>query len=230
MSLESEITTYEAARRSMVDGQVRPSDVTRPSLIDAMLWTPRERFVPKSKRSVAYMGEAIDVAPGRVELDPRTLAKMIEAAAPTADDLALVIGSGGGYAAAILSQLCAAVVAVEQDEALAAAGREALTECGVDTVITVVGPHVDGCLKHAPYNLILINGAVSAPAGEIDPLATILQAQLADGGRLATLRRDGPAGRCEVVVKSGETWSARRAFDAASPILAGFEAPARFEF
>ncbi|MEL6980375.1 MAG: protein-L-isoaspartate O-methyltransferase [Pseudomonadota bacterium] len=228
MAADGEMTNYEAARRSMVDRQVRPSDVTRPPLIDAMLWAPREKFLPKSRRPLAYMGESIDVGSGRFELDPRILAKMIEALAPSPDDLALVIGSGGGYVAAVLSKLCAAVVALDQDETLAASARDAWNECGVDTVISVVGPHGAGCAQHAPYNIVLVAGAT--PANGREPLADILRDQVAEGGRLCVLRQDGPAGWCDLVVRSGDGWSARRVFDASSPLLIGFEAETRFDF
>ena len=222
---------FEAARIRMVDGQVRPADVTRPDVIDAMLWAPRERFLPKSKRGVAYMGDLVELAPGRFELDPRTLAKMIDALAPTSKDLALVVGAGGGYASAVLSRICAAVVSLEQDESLAASAKEALSEVGVDTVIDAVGPHSAGCAQHAPYNIVLVNGAVPAgAAGGRDPLEEILSKQLADGGRLATLRGDGAAGWCELLVRTGEGWGGRRAFEAAGPVLAGFEPKREFEF
>lgn len=212
----------------MVDGQVRPSDVTRTDLIDAMLWAPRERFVPKSKRALAYMGEHIELSQARWELDPRVLAKMIETLEPEREDLALVIGSGGGYAAAILSKLCAAVVALESDAALASASAEALREAGCDTVIGVEGPLAAGAPAHAPYNLVLVNGAVAR-----DPMtvfADVVASQVADAGRLVCLRLEQGVGRCEILVKSGSSVSARRAFDASAPTLPGFEAAPTFEF
>lgn len=215
----------------MVDGQIRPSDVTRTEVIDAMLWAPRERFLPKSKRSVAYAGDLIEAAPGRFELDPRTLAKMIAAIAPKPDDLALVIGAGGGYASAVLSRLCAAVVSLEQDEALASASVEALSEVGVDTVISETGNHTQGCPQHAPYNVILVNGAVPAVEDtESDPLRLILSQQLGEGGRLVALRSAGAAGWCEVVLRTAEGWSGRRAFEANAPLLSGFEPEPGFTF
>lgn len=231
MAVEVELSGFAEARRRMVDGQIRPSDVTRKDLIDAMLWAPREKFVPKSKRGVAYAEDLIEVAPGRWELDPRTLAKMISELAPKPDDLALVIGAGGGYAAAVLSRLCAAVVTLEEDEALASSAAEALRECGVDTVITGEGGHAEGCAQHAPYNLILVNGAVPAGSGgAMDPLESIVSGQLSEGGKLAVLRNAGAAGWCEVIVRGADAWGGRRAFEATAPVLRGFEPASGFKF
>lgn len=237
MSSDMESAAFEAARVRMVDRQVRPSDVTRPELIDAMLWAPRERFLPKSKRPLAYMGEHVDLGGGRVELDPRTLAKMIEELGPRPDDLALVIGSGGGYAAAVMSRLCAAVVALEEDPALSTAASESFAAIGVDTVINVSGPLAAGWAENGPYNVILVNGAVEA--GALRPggaLAKVIDQQLASGGRLAALNVEGALGWCAVAMKAashgpaGLDWSARRAFDAAAPILPGFAAEKEFVF
>ena len=231
MAVEIDSAGFESARRKMVDGQVRPSDVTRADIIDAFLWAPRERFLPKSKRPIAYASDLIEIAPGRFELEARVLAKMIMESAPRQDDLALVIGSGGGYAAAVLSRLCAAVVTLEQDEALQTAASEALKETGVDTVIAEAGPHHQGCAQHAPYNLILVNGAVpAAERGVADPLERIVSEQLGEGGRLATMRSAGAAGWCEIITRSAGHWSGRRVFEGTGPLLPGFERKAGFEF
>ncbi len=224
MNVEVDFESRSAARRTMVDCQVRPSDVTLPELIDAMLWAPRELFVPKSKRAQAYVGEHVEIAPGRFELDPRVFAKLADLARPRAKDLALVIGAGLGYAPAVLSRLTAAVVAVEADPALAAAMRATLAQLSIDNVIVVEGPLVAGCPAHQPYDLAFLNGGVAndAPAGLAD--------QLADGGRLVAVRMRGAVGRGEISVKSGAAFGARAAFDAAAPTLPGFEATNGFLF
>lgn len=224
MALDTDQGTLEASRRTMVDCQVRPSDVTRLELIDAMLWAPREQFVPKARRAQAYLGEHLAIAPGRWELDPRVFAKMADAGAPEKSDLALVVGSGLGYAAAVLSRICGAVVALEQDEELAGAAAQSLSEAGVDNVISTGGALIGGCAAHAPYNLIFINGGISCPV----PSALI--SQLATGGRLVAVHMDGPVGRCELMVRDGEAVGSRRVFDATAPLLPGFDRAARFEF
>ncbi|MEO1329620.1 MAG: protein-L-isoaspartate O-methyltransferase [Pseudomonadota bacterium] len=224
MSVEIDFAAQEAVRRTMVDCQVRPSDVTDPALVDAMLWAPREAFAPKSKRAQAYMGEHLEIAPGRFELDPRTFAKLADLAEPGPEDLALVVGAGMGYAAAVLSRLVAAVIALEEDPALVASMRATLEALEVPNVIVVEGPLAEGCAAHAPYNLVFVNGgsATSAPDG--------LVSQLADGGRLTQVRMRDAVGRGEICRKSGGALGARSAFDAAAPILPGFEAVREFEF
>lgn len=224
MAIELDANAYEAARRTMVDCQVRPSDVTQIELIDAMLWAPREQFLPKPRRAQAYVGEHVEIAPGRFELDPRSFAKMVDAAEPRRDDLALVVGAGMGYAAAVLARMTAAVVACEEDPALSAAAEQALSALGLDNAMVFSGPLTDGCAAHGPYNLIVVNGGVETFDG------SRLFDQLSDGGRLAAIRMSGAIGRCEVYVKSGDAIGSRRAFDAASPILPGFARKSEFEF
>lgn len=224
MALDLDSTGFETARRTMVDCQVRPSDVTSIDLIEAMLWAPREAFLPKAKRAQAYVGEHLPVAEGRYELDPRIFAKMVDAAAPASDDLALVVGSGYGYAAAVLSKLTAAVIALEEDEAMAQAAATSFSEVGVDNVVAAQGALTAGCVEHQPYNLIFVNGAI-----ETAPPAALL-GQLAEGGRLVAIRMSGPVGRCELWLRDGETTGARPAFDASAPVLPGFAAAPGFVF
>lgn len=224
MAVELDAEAFKAARLNMVDCQVRPSDVTRADLIDAMLWAPREAFLPKPKRAMAYVGEHLELAPQRYELDPRVLAKLINAAEPEAADLALVVGGGYGYAAAILSRLTAAVVSLESDATMSAAAVASLTEMGVDNVMAVEGALEAGCPAHSPYNLIIVNGGVATLDG------SALFDQLVDGGRLAAIVMKGAVGRCEVMVKSGGARGGRPVFDATAPVLPGFERVQQFVF
>ena len=119
------MTDFAAARQAMVDCQVRPSDVTRYAIIEAMLWAPRELFVAKARRDVAYAGADIELAPGRVLLEPRTLAKMLESANIGANDLVLDLAPGTGYSTAVIARMAEAVIAIEPDPKLAgpAGGR-----------------------------------------------------------------------------------------------------------
>lgn len=224
MAAELDPSSFETARRMMVDRQVRPSDVTRPALIDAMSAVPREAFVPKARRAMAYVGERIEIAENRYELDPRVFAKLVDAVDPGAEDLALVVGAGHGYAAAVLSRMCGAVIALESDPDLAAAAKTALVEGGYDNVILVEGALSAGCAEHAPYNVILVNGA-AAP----DALGPI-EGQLAEGGRLASIRMDGMAGVCEVRMRSGGAIGRRPAFDAGAAPLPGLSMTEGFVF
>jgi protein-L-isoaspartate(D-aspartate) O-methyltransferase len=210
------MSEFAARRLMMVDTQVRPSDVTKFPIIDAMLSVPRETFVPDDKREAAYVGENLTLAPGRVVLEPRTLAKLLDALDIQPGDLVLDLGCGLGYSAAVIARLAETVVAVEQDETLAADAQRILSEEGVDNAVVVTGKLVDGAPKCAPYDVITVEGGV-----EIIP-DTVL-AQLKDGGRIGAVFMDGAVGTAKVGYKTEGRMTWRPVFNAAAPVLPGFQ-------
>ncbi len=210
------MSDYAARRTMMVDTQVRPSDVTKFPIIDAMLTVPRERFVPDTQRETAYMGEHVRLVGGRVVLDPRTFAKMLDALDIQRDELALDLGSGLGYSAAVLARLAEAVVAVEEDADMASDAEAALMETDADNAAVVTGPLADGAPKHGPYDVILVEGGV-------ETLPDALEGQLKEGGRIACIFMDGNLGQCRIGLKVDGQVSWRLAFDASAPVLPGFE-------
>ncbi|MEM6441373.1 MAG: methyltransferase domain-containing protein [Pseudomonadota bacterium] len=214
---------YAAARTAMVDRQVRPSDVTSYPIIEAMLDVPRERFVPAALRPVAYAGEHLTLAPGRVMLDPRAFAKMLDVLDPGPDDVALDLACGPGYSTAVLARLTAWTTGVEPDAAMARAAAATLSELEVDTAEVVEGAAAEGAADGAPYDVMLINGGV-------ETLPRALTDQLAEGGRVALIRMDGALGRCQVITKTEGVLTARAAFDASAPVLEGFAKAPVFEF
>ena len=167
---------YQERRTMMVDTQVRPNDVAKYNVIAAMLEIPREEFVPDSRRDVAYVGENIEIARGRVLLEPRTIAKMIDTLDLQPTELVLNLAAGYGYAAAVLGRLAQAVVAVEEDAEMAAEATRRLAGIGADNVAVVQGPLAAGHKAEAPYDAILIEGG-------IEELPAPLAAQLVEGGR-----------------------------------------------
>ncbi len=214
---------YAAAREMMVDCQVRPSDVTRYGIVDAMLTVPRERFVPPSKRPVAYAGEAVEQGKNRWLLDPRVFAKMVDAAEINPDDVVLDIGCGLGYSSAVLSRLCRAVIAVESDEAMAKSAEETLASLDCDNVAVLTGPLEAGAESEKPFNVILVQGGVGdVPQALFD--------QLAEDGRLVAIWSEGGFGQAQISTRTGDTISHRWSFDAAAPILPGFSRKAAFAF
>lgn len=214
---------FAAARRAMVDNQVRPADVTSYAIIEAMLWVPRERFVPKGRRDLAYAGAEIGIAPGRVLLEPRTFAKMLEAAAIDPRDLVLDLAPGTGYSTAVIARLAEAVVAIEPDPELAHQAQALLVELEIDNAVVTAGDPAAGDPVHGPYDVIFINGAVErVPEALLD--------QLKQGGRLVALFREGTVGKCFVLTRAGHGLSRRYVFDADAPVVPGFERPVEFAF
>ncbi len=217
------MTDFAAARQAMVDCQVRPSDVTRYAIIEAMLWAPRELFVAKARRDVAYAGAEVELAPGRVLLEPRTFAKMLETANIGPQDLVLDLAPGTGYSTAVIARMAEAVVAIEPDAELAGLAQSLLDDLEVDNAVISRDEPAAGDAAHGPYDVIFINGAVEA-------LPEALGAQLKDGGRLVALFRDGGVGQCCVLTRAGTGVSRRYVFDADAPLLAGFEGVDEFTF
>ncbi|WP_297538420.1 protein-L-isoaspartate O-methyltransferase [Roseovarius sp.] len=215
------MTDYAARRMMMVDTQVRPSDVTKFPIIDAMLSVPREAFVPTALREAAYMGENLDLGEGRVMLDPRTLAKMLDALEIENDDLVLDVGSVYGYSAAVIARMAEAVVAVEDKASVVAEAQRTLSEQGADNVVLHEGPLADGAPEHGPYDVITVQGAVEhLPEG--------LVAQLKEGGRMACLFMEGALGVVRIGYKIDGRINWRYAFNAGAPVLRGFERHAAF--
>lgn len=210
------MTDYKARRITMVDTQIRPSDVTKFPIIAAMLDVEREAYVPGALRQTAYLDGNLPLGDGRVLLEPRTMGKLLDALAVTPQDLILDIGCGLGYSAALLARLGDTVVALENDESRADEAQRALSENGVDNAAVVTGALNQGAAKHGPYDVIVIEGG-------IEVLPAKIAAQLKEGGRVAALFMEGALGEVRIGVKRGETIDWRRAFNASAPVIAGFE-------
>ena len=216
------------ARRTMVDGQLRPLDVTNPELLAAMQDLPRERFVPADKAAIAYVDRDIVVLESagravRSMLKPVVLARLIQAAQVTGTDRVLVVGCATGYSAAVLSRLAGEVVALEEDTTLARKAGDALDGIKARNMTVVTGPLAAGWPASAPYDVIVVDGAMN-----IAPEA--LLRQLSEGGRLVGILGSGRAGNGMLYrVDHGEV-SATPVFNAAAPALPGFEQHSSFVF
>ena len=210
------MTDYKTRRVVMVDTQVRPSDVTKFPIIDAMLTVPREAYVPNAKREAAYAGENLDLGGGRVVLEARTLAKMLDALDIHPEELVLDLGCAYGYSTAVIARLAQAVVAVEEDEVMARDAEQTLSENAVDNAAVMQGVMAQGNAKNGPYDVITIQGAV-----EVVPSAIL--DQLKEGGRIGCIFMEGALGTCRVGYKKDGQISWRFAFNAGAPVLPGFE-------
>ena len=202
-------------RKIMVDTQIRPSDVTKFPIIDAFLSVPREKFVPDGKREAAYIGENFQIGQSRIILEPRTLAKLLDALDIHNDELVLDIGSGLGYSSAIISLIAEVVIAVEDDCSLASESEEILSEIGMDNVVVQIGKLEDGAPEHGPYDVIILQGGV----GDIP--VSILN-QLKNGGRIGAIFIEEGLGTAKIGFKLNNKITWRYSFNAAAPILSGF--------
>lgn len=210
------MTDYATRRTMMVDTQVRPSDVTKFPIIDAMLAVPRESFVPDAKREAAYVGENLDIGGGRVLLEPRTLAKMIDALDIQPGHVVLDIACGLGYSTAVLAKMCDFVVAIEDDEARMEEAQSILSQHGVDNAAVMFGPLAEGAAKSGPYDVIILQGAV-------EQVPDALLAQLREGGRIAAVFSEGTLGVVRIGHKIDGAINWRFSFNASAPVLNGFE-------
>lgn len=215
------MTDFAARRTMMVDTQVRPSDVTKYTIIDAMLSIPREAYVPLAKREAAYVGEHVTLAPGRVVLDPRTLAKLLDALDIQPVEAVLDLGCGLGYSAAVIARMAEAVVAVEEDADLATEAQATLSAQGVDNAAVISGKLAEGAAKAGPYDVIVLQGAA-----EVIPAA--LLAQLKEGGRIGAIFMEGALGVARIGYKIDGVVTWRQAFNASAPVLPGFAAHRAF--
>lgn len=211
------MTDFSARRVMMVDTQVRPSDVTKFPIIEAMLAIPREAYVPAAKLQTAYMGENLQIAPGRVMMEPRTLAKMLDALNIQPSDVVLDLGCGLGYSTAVIARLADAVVAVEEDEAMASAAQGVLAAQGVDNAAVVAGALAAGAAKHGPYDVITVQGGV-------EQVPQALLAQLKEGGRIGCVFMEAALGVVRIGYKIDGHLNWRFGFNAGAPVLPGFEA------
>lgn len=212
---------FTSRRTMMVDTQVRPSDVTKYPIIDAMLRTPREVYVPESRIEAAYMDNNMDLGDGRVLLEPRTLAKMLDALNIQSSEMVLDLGCAYGYSAALIAQLAEAVVAIEEDEDMAREALGRLADQGVDNVAVIEGPLAEGAAKHGPYDVIVVEGAVEVvPAAILD--------QLKDGGRIAAIFAEEALGTVKVGYKIDGAVTWRFEFNAGAPVLPGFAKATEF--
>ena len=220
------MTDFAALRQRMVDNQIRPSEVNDREIIRALLETPREKFVAPAERPFAYADRPLlmsSAAPGRRLLEPVLLARLIQALPLGPGTAAMTVGCGTGYSAAILSRLAASVVALEEEAALAAEAAPLLKDAGAANVDLVQACLTQGHAARAPYDAILLEGAV-----EFVPDTLI--SQLRHGGMLATIERSGRLSRAMLYERVGEEASGRPLFEAWAALLPGFQRKPEFVF
>jgi protein-L-isoaspartate(D-aspartate) O-methyltransferase len=216
MTVQLPVPDFAAARRSMIENQLRPVGVTDRAVLDAMGEVPREQFVPQDSRPLAYADRSVALGGERYLAAPAVLGQLLTQMAPQQGERALVIGAGTGYSAAVLAAMGCEVTALESSPDLAARSQES-------GIRTVNGPLEAGHKSGGPYDLVLIDGAV-------EHLPDAIVKQLADGGRLGAALVDRGVVRLIVGQKVSGAFGHISIGDAGVAALPGFTKPQVFKF
>lgn len=220
------MTDFAQSRINMVKSQVRPSEVTDRRILNALLNLPRERFVPASKRPLAYVDEDIrldDDDHPRWLMEPMHFARLVQLAEIGPKDLVLDVGCGTGYSTAVLGRLADSVVGLESSKSLGRTAETLMIELGIDNVAIVEGELTKGYPSQGPYDVIILEGAVEQIPDE-------LFGQLRNGGRLVAPVVDGQIGKAMLFRSIDGDISRRTAYDMNVSRLPGFERPKTFVF
>lgn len=214
---------FAQAREAMINGQLRPNKVGDASLLAAMKSVPREAFVPRSKRAIAYVDEDLEIAPDRWLMEPIIFARLVQAAGIQPTDAVLDIGCLTGYSTAVLAHLASAVVGLENDPAMVETANGNLAELQLGNGAVIEGDLIAGYAKEAPFDVIFIGGSVERMPPE-------LADQLAEGGRLVAVQIKNGVGRAVLGKKTAGVFGMSDFMDAQTPLLPGFEMPDSFSF
>jgi protein-L-isoaspartate(D-aspartate) O-methyltransferase len=216
---------FETARQMMVDCQIRPTKVTDPRVLEAFLKIPREMFVGKHQRAVAYVDEDLPLSGGRCLMEAMVLARMVQALEIRQTDHALVVGAATGYGTAIMAQVAGSVISIETRTQLVEKAQETLVAIDVDNAAVVKSRLVDGYPSEGPYDRILIEGSVAHMPEKI-------LEQLTPKGRLVAVWRplNHPVGVASLWCRSGSGFTRAALFDAQVPQLEEFRAKQEFVF
>ena len=214
---------YARARLNMVQNQLRPNRVDDPNVLDAMAEVPRERFLPKALRGVAYADEDLPLPDGSWLIEPLVLARLIQAAEVNPSDVVLVIGCTMGYAGAVLARLAGTVILVEAPS-VAERVEALLDDLGVDNVVVVESDDpASGHPSQAPFDVILLVGSVPS-------LPPALLNQIGESGRIVAVIDDGRIGKATLFTKLHGVVGQREVCDAQTPPCPGLRPSPHFSF
>ena len=218
-------TSFESARKAMIDSQIRPNKVIDERVVAAFAQTPREEFVPKALRDVAYVDEDLALSGGRYLVEAMVMGRLLQALDLKAEHNVLLIGVGTGYTAALLSQLCASVIAIDNRSAAVDKAQEILSQMEIGNVAVLKGKLTEGYPGEGPYDAIIIEGGV-------ETMPQALLDQLAPNGQCASIWRSSPSGQGEASIwsRAGGQFVRRSLFNAQVPTLNEFKAKAEFTF
>jgi len=217
--------SFDAARKAMVESQIRANKVIDEQIIDAFSTIPRENFVPKSMRDIAYVDEDISLSSGRYVMEPMVMARLFQALELSSDSSVLVVGTGSAYGAAILSKIVGSVIAIDSRAAMIQKAEQNLAGLEIGNVAVIKAKLQDGYVEESPFDAIFIEGAI-----EVVP--ENLVSQLAPGGSIAAVWRPSGSkiGAASLWSRTGTNITRRELFNAQVPVLEEFKAKAGFEF
>jgi len=215
---------YQLARKNMIESQIRTNKVTDERILDSMSNLPREQFVPLHMQGFAYVDEDVDLGNGRFLQEPLILARLVQAANIKSTDIVLVIGAATGYSPALIGRLAATVVGVESDQKLADQADTLLHELDIVNTAVIQGDENLGYPKQAPYDVILINGAVPRVPEHI-------LEQMSEGGRLITvIAKSSRVGEAVLIERKNGEFTQNNLFEATTPFLRSFTEDEKFTF
>ncbi|MGC6517957.1 MAG: protein-L-isoaspartate O-methyltransferase family protein [Candidatus Puniceispirillaceae bacterium] len=217
-------TSFEIARKAMIDSQIRPNKVIDERVVAAFAQTPREEFVPKSLRDVAYVDEDLALSGGRYMVEAMVMGRLLQALEIETHHNVLLIGAGTGYTAALLSHLSSSVIAIDNRTPAVQKAQELLGQMEIGNVAVLKGKITEGYPSEGPYDAILVEGGVEVMPDD-------LLAQLAPNGKLAAIWResDKAQGEASLWTKAGEAFVRRSLFNAQVPTLVEFRAKPEFQ-
>ncbi len=203
----------EQARHNMIEQQIRPWDVLDQRVLDRILHTPREDFVPTTYRGAAFTDMMLPIGHGEVMMEPKLEARMLQALAIQPGDKVLEVGTGSGYVTALLAGMAAQVDSVEIDAELHKQAKTLLARHGIENVALEQGDAAGGWGAHQPYNVIAITGSLPA-------LPQSFKESMQIGGRLFAVIGSEPVMEAVLVTRlNANEWREEILFETLLPPL-----------
>jgi protein-L-isoaspartate(D-aspartate) O-methyltransferase len=214
----------EQARFNMIEQQIRPWDVLDTGVLELLAIVKREDFVPPEHRALAFVDTEVPLPGGQCMLAPKVEARLLQELAVHKHERVLEIGTGSGYAAALLAHKAQHVTTLEIDPTLAAFATANLKRAGATNVSVVTADGAQPLSVDGPFDVILLSGSVA------EVPETLLQ-QLKPGGRLAAIVGEEPVMRAVLIRRANDRSVTRSVlFDTVAQRLRGFKEPTRFHF
>jgi protein-L-isoaspartate(D-aspartate) O-methyltransferase len=214
----------EQARFNMIEQQIRPWNVLDQDVLDLLHVVKREQFVPAAYQNLAFADVEIPLPGGAAMLAPKFEARILQEVGVRKHETVLEIGTGSGYMAALLAHRAAKVTTVEINPETAELAKKNLANAGIHNVTVETGNGAEGWAKGAPYDAIVISGAL-----EVLPEAFLKQVKV--GGRIAAIIGQAPVMEAAIITRTGEdTYSTIKVFETNVRYLTGAPVPSHFQF